>query len=202
IALGGLSLPLLRVRFMGVREELRYRDLGLQSLAIVIGAAILTFAALFVALHNENADRLTSDLDQLSSDIKLQLHRELGELDSALVDVTSRRTHHEEDSQVRKGRLTNLLGPTARADVDPGRYPFMEMLFWVDSTGLQTDKWSIRATTTPMIRIDKRQYFSEPMRGRLWASASLDSTIFCSGRYVEAIRSLPTVREAAVLTRL
>ncbi len=201
IAMGLFSLPLLKIHFMGAREELQFRDLGLLAFAIVLGASLYTFACMYLVLHEKEARRTEDALDNLSAAVSSQLDRELGELDTALVAVTRRRLSQEHRDRGRAAARSPYRDLLAEDGGPLGCAPFMEMLYWIDSRGLQVSKWSIRSTPTPLVKVNERTYFTEPTRGLVWRAPSWD-TLYENGRYVQSIRSITTGLESAVLSRV
>jgi len=188
IALALCCFPLLKVRFMGPRDELTFRDLAQLSFTMVVGASLATFGVFYFLLHEQEADRTEAGLDSLSTRISYQFGRELNELDTTLVWMTRARLHEQKDA----GRLLQD---------DSTHAPVMEMAYWMNSEGKQTSKWTIRTFTTPNIKVSTRSYFSEASKGLLWPSPPTDP-LFREGRYVASIRSITTGNVSAVLSRL
>jgi hypothetical protein len=199
IAFGLLALPFLKVRFIGSREALRYADLGLLALAIVFGSAAYTFAGLFYVVQEQSAARSEDRLANLARDIASQLDRELGELDDALVALSTVKGPGTKNIAANVELVPDLLKKYDRDAL--GCAPFMEMAFWLNKEGTQTTKWGIRGTTTPLVDLSKREYFSQAIKGFLWPAPRREG-LFAPGRYVQSIRSITTGREAAIMSRV
>jgi len=207
IVLGLFCLPILKVRYLGAREELRQADVIMLAIAIVLGASLVTYSTFFIWLHEEQLDSTTHSLRYLSGDITRNLRNEMARLDSALVSATvegdSSRLGAFRDSILARERFTTF-GPIARSGgplSDAIRiYPFFEMFIWMDSTGWQNAKWSIRKSITPVSTAGDRPYFQLAERGLPWAAA--DSCVpYDDGRVIESIRSKATSQEFAMLSR-
>jgi hypothetical protein len=208
--LGVLSLPILKVRYIGAREELRQLDAPLLALSVIVGAVIVCFAILFFVLHQREADRAENDVRSLSKAITHQLTRELERLDATLVDLTNVRFRDQE--RLRTAILSagrQIWRPRDSVDVLAGdvhraalSHPFFELAIWMSDNERQTSKWTIRDVTTPLSGVDQREYFRQPNRGLLWNdSTARDSNPFTDGRFVESIRSRSTGQEFAILSR-
>lgn len=198
IVLGLLCLPILKVRFMGAREELRHLDVVTLAIALVVATSLTTFALLFANLHHEGGARTQQALRALSGDLRRKMTAEFQGMSEALSRITQFRRY-----QWVEGEGFDPVGLTAileRHNDIMNRFPFLEIVFWMDGDGLQTSKWSIRSQSAPLNNVADRMYFSEALRGQVWPGDSASSDLF-PGHYVESIRSKSTGQEFAVLSR-
>lgn len=193
IIVGLLCLPFLKIRYMGIREELRHTDVEVLFVATLISASLVTFALLLYVTRGAQAEDTRESLESLAANISGQFRIEIEQADSQLGAFTLER----EELSGAGGAMekTALLN-----DHDDLVYPFFEMAYWQTSDGWQTPKWTIRNENTPVSNFKTRRYFSRAYRQQLWPGFPADE-LFTEGRFVESIRSKTTGSEYAVLTR-
>jgi len=209
VTLGLLGLPLLKIRFLGPLEALRQVDVLLLALSILIGSAFFTFALLFFSMTQQHTRSNVRELTALGEAISDGLEDDLDAADSALVKIEKDRRKEDRgslrDTIFSSGGLPADSTGKARKSVVSERairhYPFVEALTWIDSTGMQKSKWTIRNATTPLVSVSDRAYFRLARDGLLWPATRESDSVFEPGRVVESIRSKGDNREFAVLAR-
>ncbi|HET6350214.1 MAG TPA: hypothetical protein VFH88_14140, partial [Candidatus Krumholzibacteria bacterium] len=206
LALGLLLLPLIKIRFMGAREELRQVDVVAMLVATVLTVSVATHCILFACAQHWEACRVDGELNNLAMQINWQLRRELRGLNNELARQT-RGVRPE-------GLKQNILADSTVTASDP----FFEQVFFMNSRGWQKAKWTTHKSNTPVSNLAERRYFDEAYHGRLWQFLEEDTTdarprrgagfekdepdtMFTPGCYVESIRSRTTGRETAILSR-
>lgn len=201
VVFGLLSLPILKVRFLGPREELRHIDVIILAFSVLVCSALATFALGYYAMHESIADNTENQLDSLSVQIRNHLHEELARLDRTLVILTDHRKSDSTKAALRGSLLSDSALVAAIRDGDSlGRLTPFEQGFWVKGTGQQSAKWNIRETPTALVSVKSRTYYRLATQDMVLPSGRA-STWLLPGYSVESIRSLTTGRESAVLAR-
>lgn len=223
-----LSLPFMKIQFLGIRERLDKNDVFVLVMTILVISSILTFTLIELITNSGLQREQDARLSAFSSEIHDALQRELAALDEQLYILTqSYLTDALPSKQANLFTSKRNLNPTQtqllgryESETAPlfDEYPFFEMLYWVDRNGMQQAKWTVRDQTTPLISLSTRSYFTRARDGELWtispgmnqfgrmyASAHTpalrDSTGLLSGYIVESIRSKTTGEVAAVLAK-
>lgn len=165
-----LSLPFLKLWFMGAKDRLRVSDVYFLVFSAFIGSALLTFVLLdtytYINLKIKTDDQLKKFSDTICRNVTaevISVLKELSILNENLVRDIEELENLKEKENVRKA--TNILGGMIHHK-DP--YPYLNMAFWTDSEGQQRIKWSVKAHTTPFINVSSREYFKKAKEGRLW----------------------------------
>lgn len=197
IVLGLLALPIVRVRYIGARERLRYMDLALMAGALLIGTSVVTISGLAFLMQEQAAERAACRLSGLSKAVQRHFVREVEEMDSTLAEMGE--LHPAHPHSIYKGVLGDEPEPFGSSGLRS--QPFFDMAYWIDRNGMQTSKWGIRQTPTPLVPVKSRRYFLDASQGRLFPAPSPWSG-FQDGRVIESIRSNTTGREAAVVSRV
>ena len=147
-----LSLPYLKLRFLGRREALHTHDVLVLMSALLIGTTIATFTLLEIYARVQTGPQLDERLEKLSSNISTAFHEELACLDVQLRALTSKRADN----------ISDLVWLLKEDGGDSGllqSYPFLEMAIWIKEDGWQANKWSIEERTTAQIQVENREYF-------------------------------------------
>ncbi|MEL7043794.1 MAG: cache domain-containing protein, partial [Pseudomonadota bacterium] len=160
-----LSLPYLKLRFLGRREALRAHDVLVQFIALLVGATIGTFAILEIYARIAETSKIESRLSQLNRDISSAFLAEVACLDAQL------RSLNKADAQ-RPRELTRLLEERVTPPVDLAHYPPLEMVYWMDASGKQTHKWTVKDERTTFLNVRTRDYFRKALEGRFFPSRS------------------------------
>src|SRR5262249_6295112 len=90
LAFGLVCLPIIKVRYLGAREELRMVDVLVVPLAIIVATALATFALLFFGMYQRQVADIETRLEFLSDSVESHLASELDQLDHALVTLTDK----------------------------------------------------------------------------------------------------------------
>ncbi len=203
-----LSLPYLKLRFLGRREALRAHDVLVQFIALLVGATIGTFALLEIYARTGEAPKIGDRLTQINADISSAFRSEVTCLHAQLRSLTQAR-------RKRPGELTRLLTDKAAGSVDLSSYPLLEMVYWMDRWGKQTQKWTVMDERTSLIDVSTRDYFRNALEGRFFPPVPSPATSIereCGsgassaqntepGHYIESIRSRTTGNIHTVLSQ-
>ncbi|MFQ5709351.1 MAG: cache domain-containing protein [bacterium] len=191
ILIGILSLPIVKMKFMGTKDRLKIVDLVLLGYSFLLGAALITITSLNLYAYLAMRIRMDDHLEGLASQIETNFQ---AEIDSACAqlrhfndellnpELTDGHTH-----AIREGNifLTGKIGQK-----DP--YSFFEMVFWTDADGQQKVKWSVREKTTPFVSVATRAYFKNALHGSLWSFRQNPSDRAQGGFTLEPVYSSTT----------
>lgn len=191
-----LTIPYLRIRHLGTREALRPIDVLSAMTSLAVGAAVVALAVVHVVSYAQHkrvrddhlkslAERITDQLETDLNSAELQLERLNRVYFANLKAPTGRERFARRDS-------VSIL---ATSDTTLGAYPDLEMAYWMDSTGLQTAKWTIRPAATSKVNVSDRDYFRTAVEGPLWPAGG-----GLRPRFVEVIGSRVTGEVSATLS--
>ncbi|MEM9315048.1 MAG: cache domain-containing protein, partial [Pseudomonadota bacterium] len=178
-----LSLPYLKLRFLGRREALRAHDVLVQFIALLVGATIGTFAILEIYARSAENSQIGRRLSQLNADISSAFLAEVACLDAQL------RSLNRADPE-RPPELTRLLDESAAAPVDLSHYAPLEMVYWMNASGQQTHKWTVKDERTTFLNVSNRDYFRNAREGRFFpprSSRDPTSPVACASADAAAV---------------
>nr|NIR52419.1 hypothetical protein [candidate division KSB1 bacterium]NIR70627.1 hypothetical protein [candidate division KSB1 bacterium]NIS23432.1 hypothetical protein [candidate division KSB1 bacterium]NIT74567.1 hypothetical protein [candidate division KSB1 bacterium]NIU28394.1 hypothetical protein [candidate division KSB1 bacterium] len=146
-----LSIPIMKVKFMGPQDTLERLDLMFLALSFLVLTSLVTIIVFDFYIYRSHGKLFDEQLEDLAGQIKSNFRMEI---ESAIRQLDSLNNTYgsKPDSVVQ----TNIL---SRYDDDLSHYPYFEMVYWIDSTGVQKAKWTVKNHTTPFIEVDKRAYF-------------------------------------------
>lgn len=160
-----ISLPFIKLRYIGEREELKKNDLLLGLFAILLGAGGLTFFLLTLFAESKDVGILNHSLKKFASEIEENFHREI---DQALLQVD----HFKENFswQGDETRKTSVLfDPDYRMTAaEKLPYPFFNQIAWIAGNGEQARKVGTRETLTPLVNVAQREYFQRIKNRQYW----------------------------------
>lgn len=200
-----LSMPYLKLRYLGRREALHMHDVLVLTSALLIGTTIATFAVLETYARLNLNDATDRRLNAVSSDISTAFHQEVACLNDQLQRLTDLRADNGKPSRIA------LAGPVENVALTA--YPFLEMAYWMNRDGLQTNKWTVKGSTTTLIPVGTRKYFiaardmrfEAPSRVRCPRTKELKEPDpdghTLPGYYLESIRSRTTGEVSTVLSQ-
>ena len=170
-----LLLPVIRLALMGTFEHLDRNDLLLSGLSLLAIALLITLTINYIYSYQFlDKPRMEQHLKTISGQIEKGFRQELesgifllSNVKDSVIDKNSgkqgKRIAHLIDSlnifygQVDPNRVVDLVRNVVLFD-----------LFWIDSTGQQTQKFSLGEHVTPIINVGFRDYFKEIRYGNGW----------------------------------
>ncbi len=209
------SIPLIKLNFIGEREELKRSDIILTVFSIFVLSGILTFWLLSYYSDRNDIEELDYGLKPLAQQIEKNLYTEVESAIRQFYDLNqkftvNRQQENEKIETLNKDRKNKadyipetgytipeifstdrLIYDTTEVNALP--YPYFEFFAWIDSTGLQTRKLSTLQEVTPLVNVGHRKYFRNIMNGQCW---TLNDQPF----YIEPIISITTGENIAVLS--
>ncbi len=162
-----LSLPFLKLWFMGPKDRLRVSDVYFLVFSAFMGSALLTFVLLdtyaYITVKFKADDQLKKFSDTICRNVTAEVIRVLREL-----EILNKKVVYDIE-EIRKSEKENIRKKTdilihERFD----HYPYLKMVFWTDNEGQQRIKWSVKEHTTPFINVSFRDYFKKAKEDRLW----------------------------------
>ncbi len=160
-----LSWPLLKLLFIGPNDELRPIEVLFIILAGFLGSSLMTLLVVnFFCFKSSLVDEMNGQLASFAATVDAHLHREIVD---GIAQLDSLNRTFLFASPFRGERIANILAETSTVYL-PRTYPYLEMMYLVDDTGKQVSKWSVRKSTTPLIRVQERPYFQNVLHGRMW----------------------------------
>src|SRR5262249_14381800 len=158
-----VAWPFLKVLTLGPHDQLARHDVILLCLAAVSTTALVTFFVVDVYRYADLEERVDAQLSNLASDIKCRFDDDLHSLLKAVERI--RQTPPPQQVPREAGTIVNLKEPPkgdpyeaqlTQALLDGA---FFERAVWIDSDGKQKYKRSLGKPSTPMIRVNEREYF-------------------------------------------
>lgn len=191
VLLAVLSWPLLKLKLMGPKDRLRRADLALTAASALLGTATITFVLLDAHTYLSLEDTLDQHLEAFSSDIKSNVHEELGRAVDQLAQLNERMSHlpkaeqtdatkaleGSKNASAEKAESPNGAPPplSARRDILRGDldwrqspYPYFNNATWTDPKGEQRIKWTTQPATTAFVNVSARQFFKDAQDSRTW----------------------------------
>jgi hypothetical protein len=163
-----IHLPILKVYILGVNERIRDWDIRMIIGSYFIAAFFGFFLLSTIFLDREQSLQNRTNLRLLSNQIEGNLTSELVDMsnqlsvfDSTLNSICSSNT----DSLLR-AMVTDTI-QQSRKYLDqafkPRIYPYLENVFWIDSSGKWTARWAFKEVfkKSPLIVVKDRQYFRD-----------------------------------------
>ena len=193
-----LSLPVLKVYYIGLRERLATANVLYAALAVGVTVSLLTTVLMEGLTYRSYKHHRAAKLQELANNIKWSFCQEIKTLDEQLTRLNGSlpelvlehdssdalkmlllRLARSESMQVRdtllaeldtlNPRVENLL-PQERSSNDTlfGTYPFLIHAFWLDEQGEQLFKAGT-GTVTPRTSVASRDYFKHARTKDSWA---------------------------------
>jgi len=190
-------MPFFKLQFMGPHISLRPRDAAALGAAAVILTGLLSFCLLDFCAHHHRKKSFNDDLRVLGTQISSNLIADIRDSHwglQRLTMVATQGVHFPEnvisnDAQ-RVHYMTNALeDPVVACELTQAKYPWFDMVSWLDANGFQNRKWTAKSTPTPFINLRWRTYFTDAQAQRRSLYEYRDKTNHC---WVEPVVSANT----------
>lgn len=158
-----LSWPIFKLLLMGQRDRLGISDVCFLVFSLVMVSAFLTFALMDAYSYYNARDKLDSQLKSFSEKVGKNFQEETDRIRNELKKLNDRRKSAVGESRNREKipqQKTNLFKEDLVKYSDP--YPYFTMAIWIDDTGQQRIKWTVKDRITPFINVSTREYFKKP----------------------------------------
>lgn len=208
VILALFALPYLKLRFIGSREALHKHDVLVLTITLMIAISSITLALLELQMRGLQQEEIDDRLNLVAENISDKFNEEAKSIDTLLRTLTflnGRKPFpgvHRTKTNLLQWTIDNeqhlskeLLTPS---DLPLFDYPFLEMAYWMDKTGQQTHKWSIKNETTSLINVNGREYFKNARDSKFTNSELISKNN--AGWFLESLRSKNTGEVSAVLS--
>ncbi|NIR69898.1 hypothetical protein GWN75_02865 [candidate division KSB1 bacterium] len=161
-----LSLPLIKLWYMGSREKLRIADVLILTITAILGTATLTFLLLDQKEYSRLSQVMDKQLELFADEIEKNL---LDELTQAYKQL---KTFAQQEA-IPKDNKGYKTVPNCLSEMESSTraYPYFDILALIDSSGEQRVKWSPKSQTTPLIDVSERGYVRYVREKRFWTIA-------------------------------
>ncbi|HJX93239.1 MAG TPA: cache domain-containing protein, partial [Pyrinomonadaceae bacterium] len=170
-----LNWPFIKLVLIGAKDRLRTADVYFLTFSTVVVLAVVTSFGLYAYSYESIGGQLDSQLTRLSIQIKANLRDELGRALSQLQSLANNCNLIQKlDTNARCGADSTTINTAAfyqHAELDKNNilpqllaegkpaYPYFDGVAWLDKTGWQKAKWTIRESTTHYLNLSTRAYF-------------------------------------------
>lgn len=172
VALVLISIPLLKLNFIGTQEELKRIDIILATIAIYLGSGILIFLILSIYSTKKNREHLDFCLERFSQEIEQNFIAEIDECISQInhFDSLTKNQSGLIELQMTEANLKSPLkdSPIIQVNIDSLKYPWFSLVYWFDKDGKQTRKIGTKQQLTPLVSLPERQYFQKIIKKQSW----------------------------------
>ncbi len=168
-----IHLPILKIYILGPYERIRDIDIrliiGTYFVAAFVGFFLFSNSFLNQADQRNNQNRLK----KFSREVQKKFTAEVDSICKQLKEFDNRfYTHIEQSKPVPANtKLEDYMQrsyfPSDSFAISsifkPSSYPYLNNLFWIDSTGKWVARWGFKKlySKTPLIKIDDRKYFTD-----------------------------------------
>jgi len=169
-----LNWPFIKLVLIGPKDRLRTADIYFLTFSTVVVLALVTSFGLYAYTYQHIGGKLDDQLGLLATEIKANLTGELNNAVSQLTELGNNvclisALDKSTQYHLKKGECGNQFSRSSETDRNkilrplletgsPG-YPYFDSVAWLDRTGEQKAKWTIRAATTHYINVNTRAYF-------------------------------------------
>lgn len=172
-----LSWPFLKLIFIGPKDRLRFAEMLMLAVSVVIAGSLLTFFFLFAVSYLQLESQLNQQLVDLANNFQDNFKQEVEAALTQIDNLDANRSDSGKDTKTKKSDLEKLLDnqiqtnyldsicPKGVCDPKQNPYPYFKMISWVDKSGMQVSKWSINSQITRFLNVGGREYFSKLTNG-------------------------------------
>jgi hypothetical protein len=167
-----IHLPVLKIYLLGTFERIRDIDIRLIIGTYFIAAFVGFFLFSKVFLDQTEIVKSNQVLRDLSRKIQDNMLEEtdsicvqLQELDAAFRTGIVPSVNRMQLVRAKSDTLPSFKADSTQVDsiLRPSTYPYLDNIFWIDSTGHWVARWAFKKmfSRTPLIRVDDRKYFND-----------------------------------------
>ena len=197
-------MPVFKLQFLGPHIPLRRGDGYAAGAAAVILTGLLSFCMLDFCAHHHRKESFNDDLRTLGRQISTNLIAEISgsqRILHQLNTVAVQGMHFPEtvvsnDARSASYKTSVLDDPVIACEFADKIYPGFDMVSWLDPTGWQFRKWTVKPVPTPFINLKWRAYFSDALAQRRSIYEYRDGTNRC---WVEPVVSANTGESSVVV---
>lgn len=190
-----LSWPIFKLLLMGQRDRLGISDVCFLFFSLIMVSAFLTFALTDAYSYYNARDKLDSQLVSFSKKIGKNFQEEITRIRNELDTLNDRRKSVSKESGNNEEipQMTHLFKEDLVKYRD--QYPYFTMAIWIDHTGQQRIKWTVKDRATPFINVSTRDYFGKAHEDWLFEKEGDKSRI-----WLEPVYSLNTGENTSLIS--
>ncbi len=192
-----LCWPLLKIIYMGPNDRLRLTDVLFLIFSSLIGTAVVIMALTEFYLYRSMTSKMDRQLHVLAGHISANFQSEINDSYRQLKQYEPMFKPPLLKAQLDKKRRIRLL-ENPQDSLFPRQYPYLDMVYWMDSTGRQRIKWSRSDHTTTLINVSAREYFSRIIARRYWSKPLANQPVM--NFWIEPIYSWNTGENLTVIS--
>ncbi len=208
-----ISLPLIKLKFITPLEEITKFDLVSSIFALIFGAGIITFLTITIYSNRDDKRLIDSHLVTLNKEIDMHLCDELDavyeqadQISAAFADNNRALFNKIIDDKERNGIVTSCMTDSEVWGFPDSVFPHFTQIAWLDpGSGKQVLKIDPDSTTTPLVNVSSREYFTKIKNKNGWLHKLTAHCDLCDQQaekqyYIQPIISLTTGERADVIT--
>lgn len=163
-----LGYPFIKLRLIGNGERLKTEDAFFCALSVVISFFLVTLIALSYYVYKVPEDQVNRQhLQVLAGAVKDNFVQELKDIREQFAEYDSSKF----------GEIRKLSGGKQSVDIlaagrhklpYPERYPYFDMVFWIDKNGNPLEQLHTGSVLQPFVNVKDRDYFLNIKEGRPW----------------------------------
>ena len=176
--------PFLKLVLTGPKDRFRPRDVYFLIFATLVVLAVLTCFGLYAYVYTSVEAEMDAQVATLASEIQSNFHEELTNALTQL-DTLSRNgeiikqleSKNEADIPSNNAKETDIYQQSGKnkTDILPAilksprtTYKYFDSAAWIDDTGMQKAKWSVKRYNTQYINVTGRDYFDNIRKKRFY----------------------------------
>jgi|GEM_PF-2947109 len=180
-----LGFPFIKLRLIGNGERLKTEDAFFCAVSIAISFFLVTLIALSYYVYRVPEDHVNRvHLRHLADSVKANFVQELKDIRGQLAQYDPARFGEiQQLQQPSKGDgPVSILARDSAKLTYPNRYPYFDMVFWIDENGNAFEQLHTGKVLQPYVNVKDRNYFRDVVEGRPWnldsSGKHQDSTLF------------------------
>lgn len=153
-----IILPLLKIYFLSPNETLHHRDVIACNISIFMGTAAVLMILIFLYLFTLTSVSYRNRMHDLGKQIRRELK---SQLDSASMQLDEYDSIYQHLPRSEKSLSRKASANTVDKQFYPKKFPHLKRLFWIDSKGNTTAKWSPYKYDFPLTNISQYDLFRQ-----------------------------------------
>jgi hypothetical protein len=208
-----ISLPLIKLQFITPLEEITKLDLVSSIFALIFGAGIITFLTITIYSNRDDERLVDSLLVKMNEEINMHLCDELEAVYEQAHAISAKFARNDnalfkelQTDKQKNGIITSCMSnPDVWAFPD-SIFPHFTQIAWLDpNSGNQVLKIDPDETTTPLVNVSSREYFTKIKNNNGWSHKLQAHCELCDQKpekqyFIQPIVSLTTGERAEVIT--
>ncbi len=163
-----LGYPFIKLRMIGNGERLKTEDAYFCALSVVISFFLVTLITLSYYVYKVPEDQINRQhLQRLAVAVKNNFVQELKDIRGQFAEYNPGRFG---EIQALSGgeKSVNILASDTNKLAYPNRYPYFDMVFWIDENGNPLEQLHTGSVLQPFVNVKDRDYFRDIEQGRPW----------------------------------